>query len=86
MDARDPPPPPSRIDWQAPSACPSRPGRRAHRRPPSPRARDGRFGCDTSAGSFWIGAAVGLATGVVLPRLLALAVDAWTFLARRHDA
>ena len=43
-------------------------------------------GCDPSGGSFWIGVAVGLATGVVLPRLLALAVDAWTILARRHGA
>ncbi len=41
-------------------------------------------GCDASAGSFWIGAAIGLATGLVLPRLLALAVDAWSAAARRH--
>ena len=43
-------------------------------------------GCDPSEGSFWIGVAVGLATGVVLPRLLALAVDAWSALARRHGS
>lgn len=44
------------------------------------------LGCDASAGSFWIGAAVGLATGLVLPRLLALTVDAWSAIARRHGA
>ena len=43
-----------------------------------------QVGCDASAGSFWVGAAVGLATGLVPPRLLALAVDAWSAVARRH--
>ncbi len=43
-------------------------------------------GCDASAGSFWVGAAIGLATGLVLPRLLALAVDARGALARRHGS
>jgi hypothetical protein len=43
-------------------------------------------GCDASAGSFWAGAAVGLLLGTVLPRLLALLVDAWTRLSRRHGA
>ncbi len=44
------------------------------------------LGCDPAAGSFWVGAAIGLATGLVLPRLLALAVDAWSAIARRHGA
>ena len=43
-------------------------------------------GCDPSGGFFWIGVAVGLATGLVLPRLLALAVDGWSALARRHGS
>jgi hypothetical protein len=43
-------------------------------------------GCDPSGASFWVGAAIGLATGLVLPRLLALAVDAWAAIAHGHGA